>query len=137
MNARNRIFTITAVAAAIMMIAGIALAATNTTSYFYSAGGKNGKVEGSVQVCPDGADSCASDQVGGSVTVKLFRLKDGKWVKLASQVAESDGFLWYAKFTGAPKSGKCKMVAKYSGTDQNDPSKESAKGKCADSDWLR
>lgn len=137
MGTRKRVTTVVAGVLAFMMFAGVALAATNTTTYFYSAGGKNGKIEAAVQVCPDNADSCAASEVGGSVTVKLLKLKNGRWVKIASQVAESDGFLWYAKFTGGPTAGKCKMVARYSGTEQNEPSKEAIKGKCADEDWLR
>lgn len=134
MDNRHRMFTITAVAAAILMIAGVAVAASQTSTYFYSAGGRNGTVQGSIQVCPDEGDQCANE---GSVTVKLFKLKDGTWVKIARQVAELDGFLWYVKFRGAPTSGRCKMVANYSGTEQFEPSRASSKGKCTDSDWLR
>ena len=136
-NMRRRLLGITTLAvASIMAMSGTAVAAQPTTTFFTFAGGSGGAIEGYVQVCPQGNGDCIEE---GSVKVKLFKRKDGVWVKIATKQAIDEGEntqgLWYVRFTGVPRSGKCKMVANFSGTEQQDPSRGSIKGGCADSDW--
>ncbi len=113
-----------------------ASAAQPTETYFSGAGGFEGAIEGLIWV-NDGSDNNVFE---GSVKVKLFKRQDGAWVAKAIKQAVADpenapGY-WYVKFAKAPKSGTCKMVAIFSGTDSWGPSKGSIKGKCSDRNWL-
>ena len=131
MNARRWIFLITGIAAVLTMATSAAMAGTSTRTFFSNTGGYQGRISSYIDVCAEVGSACADE---GTVRVKLLKLKDGSWVKVAVEQAEWVG-PWHVEFTGAPRRGQCKLIAVYSGSEQWDPSRGSIKGRCNDADW--
>jgi hypothetical protein len=121
------------VAISIVVLGGTALAAEPTRTGFFGAGAYQRTIEGVINVCTDSSQECISE---GTVKVKLFKKKDGAWVKIASKPADNEGGSYYVSFADAPRSGRCKMTAIYSGTDTYDPSKGSITGGCGEENWM-
>lgn len=131
---RYRAVTITAIVTALMMIAGVALAGRATDTEIYRASSYRGDISAQIGVCAEDASECPENE--GSVKVRLFKLKNGSWVKIAAKKAKWAGMGgWQVTFEGAPRSGKCKLVARFSGTSKWEPSKDALKAKCDDREW--
>lgn len=116
-----------------MALGGIAFAGEPTRTGFFAAGAFQRSIQGVINVCSDNSQECISE---GSVKVKLFKKKDGQWVKIASKPATNENGAWQVSFDNAPRSGRCKMTAIYSGTETYDPSKGSINGGCAEESWM-
>ena len=114
-------------------LGGAAAAGQPTHTGFFAAGAyPPGTIEGVINVCPDGQNECISS---GSVRVKLLKLRGGQWEKVAAKQATDEGQTWSVRFRNAPTGGRCKMVARFSGTSSYEPSKGSTSGRCADENW--
>lgn len=136
MNRVTRLVGITTVAMVwVMTLSVSALAGTPTNTNWLGAGSsERGTIEGAVGVCEQDQQNCGN--IDGTMKVKLFKRKDGAWVKIAAkQATKQSQNLWSVKFTGAPRTGKCKMLGLYSGSETYDPSRDSVTGGCADSSW--
>lgn len=116
----------------LVALSGHALAGESTKTGFFAAGAFQRSIEGVINVCPSNSNECVSD---GSVKVKLFKKKDGAWVKIAAKPADNENGAWFVSFDNAPRSGSCKMTAIYSGTETNEPSRGSITGGCAEERW--
>jgi hypothetical protein len=116
-----------------MALGGVAMAGESTATGFFGAGEFQRTIEGVVNVCPGSSDECISE---GTVTVKLLKKKDGVWVKIASKVAQNESGSWYVSFDNAPRAGKCKMTAIFSGTANYDSSRGSVTGGCSQENWM-
>ncbi len=114
-------------------LSGTALAGQPTVTGFFAAGEYRRTIEGVINVCESGQQECTPE---GSVKVKLFKKKDGQWVRIAVKPAEQQGSSWYVGFDGAPRAGRCKMTAIFSGTDTLDPSRGSVTGGCSEENWM-
>lgn len=136
LNVRMKPLGITALAMVwVMALIGTALAATPTHTNWIQAGSSSrGTISGAVGVCEIDQQECG--EIDGTMKVKLFKRKDGAWVKIdAKQATKESGNLWSVEFTGAPKAGTCKMLGIYSGSETFDPSRDPIKGGCTDSNW--
>ena len=131
MNRDKRLLCITTVAMVwVMALGGPASAGTPTnTNWLGASSPEKGVIDGVVGVCEKDQQECG--RIDGTMRVKLFKRIDGAWVKIAAKRAarESEG-LWSATFTGAPRRGKCKLVAIYSGSDTFDRSRDAITGGC-------
>lgn len=131
---KSRLLGTTALALGLMVgLGGTALAGQPTATSFFAAGEYQRTIEGVINVCESGQQECTSV---GSVRVKLFKKKDGEWVRIAVKPAERQGQSWYVSFDGAPRAGRCKMTAIFSGTNTLDPSRGSISGGCSEENWM-
>lgn len=114
-------------------LSGSVLAGESTSTSFFAAGAYQRTIEGVINVCTSSSDECLSE---GTVRVKLFKKQDGVWVKIASKLADNEGGSWYVSFSNAPRAGRCKMTAIYSGTATYSASRGSTRGGCAEENWM-
>lgn len=136
MSYGSKMLGVSAVAAAsFMVIGGTAFAGQPTnTNFLHSGSSQRGTIEGAVGVCEQDQQECGA--FDGTMKVKLFKKKDGAWVKIAAKQATKESeSLWSVTFTNAPRAGKCKMVALYSSSATYDPSRDATKGGCTDPHW--
>ena len=114
-------------------LSGTALAGQETTTEFISAGADRRSIRGLIQVCATGSNECLGE---GVVTVKLFKKRDGQWVRIRVKNAYEGDNVWQITFHDAPKAGRCKMVALYRGSDTHEPSRGSVRGGCSEEGWI-
>ena len=129
----KRFSTSLAIALALLMtFATSAVAAQPTTTTVNGAMPSDGTL-GTYVFVLDGRGKAITQ---GVVVAKMFHLRSGKWVLIDSDRdrPSSDGAFEH-RLENVPSRGRCKLVAKFLGTDRYAPSKDVKRPHCTDPYW--